>query len=105
MPSVPVDQRPVPSAEPDPDLPELGGPDSLTLREAAAQVGMSPATLRAAIWRGELAAFIPRGRAPKKAGPKHGYRIYRADLQRWYFGAAGSPKPVIGGQHVGVDRQ
>jgi hypothetical protein len=97
---MPIDQRPVASSEVDPDLPPLSGADVLTLREAAAQVRMAPTTLRYAIWRGELAAFIPRGRDPIHAGPTQGYRIYRADLQRWYFGAAGSPKPMVTEEYI-----
>lgn len=60
-------------------------PDVLTLAEAAAALSTSGATLRAAIKAGDLAAFIPRGRDPRRAGRAMGYRIHKADLQRWYF--------------------
>lgn len=63
------------------DLPAL-----LSLREAALAVKMTVPTLRKAIKRGELDAFIPRGRDPLRAGPRLGYRIKREKLAEWYFG-------------------
>ncbi len=61
-------------------------PESLTLQEAADAVRMDHRTLRRAIRRGELIAYIPRGRDPLRAGRGQGYRIQRQDLQDWYFG-------------------
>lgn len=52
----------------------------LTLAEAAKFAGLSESTLRRAIAAGELVAWIPRGRAPRKAGAGQGYRINRAAL-------------------------
>lgn len=60
--------------------------DLLSVSEAAEVVLVSTQTIRAAIRKGELEAFIPRGRQPKKAGPGMGYRIAKSDLQAWYFG-------------------
>jgi len=62
------------------DLPEL-----MTLAEAAKVVEMHHRTLRRAIIRGELEAFIPRGRDPLRAGRGHGYRITREALASWYL--------------------
>ncbi len=66
------------------DLADL--PDVLTLQEAAAVVGMDHRTLRRAIHRGELAAFLPRNRPALRVGRGQGYRIHRDDLTNWYFG-------------------
>lgn len=63
------------------DLPAL-----MDLRAAANAVEMHPMTLRQAIRKGELEAFIPRGRVPLRAGPGQGYRITRESLTKWYFG-------------------
>ncbi len=60
--------------------------DTLTLQEAARAVAMDERTLRRAIRRGELPAFLPRGREPLRVGRGQGYRISREDLQTWYFG-------------------
>jgi len=57
----------------------------LTLTEAAAHLGCKIPRLREAIRRRELPAFIPGGRAPRASGPRGGYRIWRSDLERWYF--------------------
>ena len=65
------------------DMPEL-----LTVKEATEALRMSKDTLYVAIRSGELPAFIPRGRDPRRAGRSMGYRIHRADLQRWYFGGS-----------------
>lgn len=62
------------------ELPEL-----MDLGEAANQVSMSVQSLRNAIRAGELAAFIPRGREPLRAGPGQGYRITREALASWYL--------------------
>ncbi len=73
----------------DPTVEELEGlADILTLDEAAHAVHLSDDTLRRAIREGELKAFIPRGRKPSKAGRGMGYRIFRRELKRWYFGEA-----------------
>jgi hypothetical protein len=63
------------------DIPEL-----MTLKEAAAAVEMTELTLRTAIKRGELEAFIPRGRDASRAGRGQGYRITREALRAYYFG-------------------
>lgn len=60
-------------------------PTIMTLAEAAQAVEMKVPTLRVAIKRGELDAFIPRGREPLRAGPGQGYRITREALTRYYF--------------------
>lgn len=60
--------------------------DLYDLAGAAKAVQMSVPTLRTAIRRGELEAFIPRGKDPLRAGPGHGYRITRQALASWYFG-------------------
>ena len=62
------------------DLPAL-----MTLAEAAKAVEMSVPVVRKAIRRGELEAFIPRGREPLRAGRGQGYRITRDALTRYYF--------------------
>lgn len=71
----------------EPTADELEGlADILTLDEAAHAVHLSEDTLRRAIKSGELHAFIPRGRTPARAGRGMGYRIFRRELSRWYFG-------------------
>lgn len=60
----------------------------VTLQEAARATRLSERTIRSAIKRDELEAFIPGGRDPRKPGRGMGYRIKRSDLQRWFFGAA-----------------
>lgn len=60
-------------------------PDLMTLAEASAAIEMSIPTMRVAIKRGELEAFIPRGREPLRAGRGQGYRITRDALTRFYF--------------------
>lgn len=67
-----------------------GIPELMTLAEAAAMVEMTITAVRMAIKRGELKAFIPRGRPPLRAGRGQGYRITRESLQAYYFG---TPEP------------
>src|SRR3990167_6266664 len=53
---------------------------------AAQRAATQPSTEAAMTKRGpELPAFIPGGRAPRASGPRGGYRIWRSDLERWYF--------------------
>lgn len=61
-------------------------PDLLDIRTACAALGVSDDTVRGAIRSGELRAYIPRGKAPGRAG-RLGYRILKRDLERWYFRA------------------
>jgi hypothetical protein len=82
-----------PAAAPVPTAERISQPSSIeaaqdawTLAEAAEKVGLTVATVRAAIRTGELKAFIPRGRDPLNAGPGNGYRIEQAELERWYLG-------------------
>jgi len=71
------------------DIPEL-----MDLAEAAGLVHMHPNTLRQAIKRGDLEAWISRGREPLRAGRSQGYRISRHGLTAWYFNApAVEPAP------------
>lgn len=67
------------------------GPELLSIKEAAAGLGVIPRTIRHAIKDGSLPAFIPFGKEPGRTGPGHGYRIKREDLHRWYFGQAALP--------------
>jgi len=69
--------------------PPIEDGEYLSLKEAAKLIGVHQATIREAVKSGELPSFIPRGRAPLRAGPGHGYRIKRQDLQEWYFGKPG----------------
>jgi hypothetical protein len=78
-PPIPLDAR---SHPPD----SLDDAPTLTLVEAAAKVDMAPSTLRTAIRRGELEAFLPRGKHPGRTGPGKGYRIRIAELERWFLG-------------------
>lgn len=87
--AIPLEERPKPSAEFTPGLHDFTGPEMLTLGEAARLCRYKPATIRDAIKKGELPGFIPGGRTPGHTGPGHGYRVFRADLQRWFFGASG----------------
>lgn len=61
----------------------------LTVAEAAELVGVHHNTIRRAIKNGELAAHMPLGRDPRRAG-NFGYRIARAELLRWYAGQPAS---------------
>lgn len=60
-------------------------PETMSVKEAAAVLGVQHYTIRRAIWRGELEAVMPRGRDPQRAG-RMGYRITREALRSWYFG-------------------
>lgn len=84
---IPWEDRPAPNVEYTPGLPSFDDDtaDILTLGQCAWLCKLKPPTIRDAIKRGELAAFIPRGRAPGRTGPGNGYRVFRADLQRWFF--------------------
>lgn len=62
--------------------------DLVTLKEAAEATRLSSKTIRAAITRGALPAFIPGNRNKRTPGRGMGYRIKKADLQSWFFGAA-----------------
>lgn len=72
--------------KPDPLLP--GVADLLSAREAAEALGVSLQTIRGAIRRKELPAFVVGGRSPKAPGRGLGYRIRKTDLQAWFFGEA-----------------
>ena len=61
--------------------------DHLTIPEAAKLLRLGQDTIRLAITSGQLPAFIPGGREPRRAGRGVGYRIRKEDLQRWYFGS------------------
>lgn len=87
--AIPLDERPTPSPDYTPGLGDFAGPEILTLGECARLTRYTPQTIRDAIRKGELPGFIPRGRTPGRTGPGNGYRVYRADLQRWFFGSAG----------------
>lgn len=57
-----------------------------SIAEAAAIIGVNPTTIRRAIKRGELAAFLIGGRDPLRSGAGLGYRINRKALEDWYYG-------------------
>lgn len=63
------------------DLPEF-----VTTRQAAEATHFTKLTILRAIRSGELKADRPRGRDPQRFG-RSGYRIPKAELERWYFGA------------------
>ena len=88
----PLEERPAPNMEFTPGLPSFDAPDILTLGEAARLCGFKPPTIRDAVKSGDLPGFIPRGRSPGRTGPGNGYRVYRSDLQRWFFGGVGVEK-------------
>lgn len=60
-------------------------PDTLSVREAAEAIRSNPETIRRAIRKGTLAAIAPRGVTNPKAFGTSGYRIHKAELERWYF--------------------
>lgn len=61
-------------------------PDStLTIKEAAATLGVSVRLIRKEIKEGHLPAHIPGGRTGEKSG-RLSYRILPADLRKWFFG-------------------
>lgn len=60
--------------------------DVLNIPQAAAATRMSEYTIRQAIVRKELPAWIPGGRPPGASGRGVGYRIKKKDLESWYFG-------------------
>jgi len=59
---------------------------ALTVPEAARRVGVHEDTIRSAIKKGDLPAFLPMGKEPGKGGRGGGYRIMPAALERWYLG-------------------
>lgn len=61
--------------------------DWISVAVAAERVRMHIETVRREIREGRLAARIPRGRDPRRAGAGQGYRIHKKELERWYFGA------------------
>lgn len=69
----------------DATLANLG--DLVTLKEAAEATRLSERTIRSAIARGDLAAFIPGNRDKRWPGRGLGYRIKKTDLETWFFGA------------------
>jgi hypothetical protein len=92
--AVPVEARPAPNPDFTGGLPDFQGPDVLTLGQAAQLCGLKPPTIRDAVKSGDLPGFIPRGRKPGHTGPGNGYRVFRADLQRWFFGTFGVEEEV-----------
>lgn len=66
---------------------EDGDPE-LTVLEAAKLMNLHHRTIRNAIRAGELEAFIPRGKDPRRTGRGLGYRIRQSRLQTWFFGPA-----------------
>lgn len=69
------------------------GADLLSISAAAREVGVLPRTIRLAIKRKELEAFIIGGRDPLRSGRGLGYRIRREHLQAWYFGSTTPRQP------------
>lgn len=63
-------------------------PETLNVREAAEAIRSNPETIRRAIRKGHLAAIAPRGVTNPKAFGSTGYRIHKAELERWYFNLA-----------------
>lgn len=64
----------------------VDAPETFSITEAARLLGLTPQTIRKAIRKGEIEAFIIGNREPLKSGRGMGYRITRAALQSWYFG-------------------
>lgn len=60
--------------------------DVMTVDQAALGAGVSSFVIRQAIKRGELRWFTPGGGDPTKNGRGGGYRIRKAELQRWFLG-------------------
>jgi len=92
----PTRKRPVPVALPvrqDRMIDAFFGSDTLSIREAGVLLGLTPRTIRLAIRAGKLKAFVVGGRIPERSGAGMGYRIHKADLQAWYFGADTLPTP------------
>lgn len=65
-----------------PDLSFAG--DVLTILQAAIATGMSSTVILHAIKRGDLGSFVPGG--GPATGRSRGYRIHKAELQRWFLG-------------------
>jgi len=66
----------------------LSPDETLTIKEAAARLGVSERMIRKAIQDGHLKAHIPGKKGPD-AGQRSGrlkYRITPADLREWFFG-------------------
>lgn len=59
--------------------------DVLTLIEAAQATGLSSNVIRKAITTGALKAFTPGGVSIHATGRGLGYRVRKADLQRWFL--------------------
>lgn len=59
----------------------------LTVAEAAAATKLSVIIIRNAILSGELKGFIPGNRDRRWPGRGMGYRVQKAALQAWFFGA------------------
>jgi len=66
-----------------------GVDDLLTVKEVAAALRTSEWVVKQAIHDGRLKAFIPGGRVAAAPGRGQGYRIRRADAEKWYFGDEG----------------
>lgn len=62
------------------DLPAI-----MDTAQAAEATQTHPETIRRAIRRNELEAFIPRDRDPLRAGRGQGYRITKESLTSWFF--------------------
>jgi hypothetical protein len=60
--------------------------DVFDIPTAAAAARVTPYVIRQAILAGELPAFIPGGRDPRRAGRGRGYRILKPALKAWLFG-------------------
>lgn len=65
----------------------------LTLLEAATATGLSSTVIRSAIKDGSLASFTPGRRPAGTAGRGMGYRVHKADLQRWFLGEEKDANP------------
>lgn len=61
--------------------------DIVTAAELAKATHLSLRTIRRAIRRGELPAFLPTARPITALGRGMGYRIYKKDAEAWFFGA------------------
>lgn len=66
-------------------------PDLLTVPAAAKALRIHPETIRRAIRKEQLAATAPMGKIGKQLA-NTGYRIHKAELERWYFNLAHETK-------------